>query len=201
MLTCFNGKTNFVFQRILNFFVKENSKILDLTYGRGLSWEGLQKEYKIIKLDKRKLGEDILVTDFNDYLQNKENSSFDCIYFDPPYYFKEKIRNFDIKNQLFSNEQEVFWTEDDFNKSLITLKKEVPRFLKIGGVIIIKMMDGYIGKEYYPNTFKVFNSLIGVMKPLGIFVCPIQKKDSFGFVRINHINYIVFKKVENKNEL
>lgn len=194
MLTCFDGTTNFVFQKILNFFVKKDAKILDITYGEGHSWRNINSEHILTKMDKRKLKKDVIEADFNQYLPIQKDCSFDCIYFDPPYYFKEKIGNFNIQNQMFNNEEEVFWTEEELEKALRTLKKEVPRILINQGVIIIKIMDGYIGKKYYPNTFKIFNSLSNVLKPLGVFICPIKRKDTQGFIRCNHINYIVFKK-------
>jgi len=203
MLTCFQETTNLAFQNILKFFVKQNSLVLDITYGRGFSWKNLKETYKIIKIDKRKINDDVIQSDFNDYLLKKEDSSVDCIYFDPPYYFKEKIKDYDIKKQMFNEEKEVFWTEDEFNQALNTLQNEVPRVLRKRGIIIIKMMDGYIGKYYYPNTFKVFNSLSNVMTSLGIFICPIQRKNPQNFIRENHIYYVVFQNIkeENKNEL
>ena len=66
------------------------------------------------------------------------------------------------------------------------------------------MMDGYVGKVYYPNSFKVFNVLSNVTKPVGVFICPIQRKDSLNFIRENHIYYLIFQKInkeENKSEL
>ncbi len=196
MLTCFQGSTNIIFQKILNFFVKQGSVVLDLTYGRGLSWENLKGNYKIIKVDKRKLFEDVIKTDFNDYLRKKESNSVDCVYYDPPYYFKEKIKQFDIKDQLLNHDEEVFWTEKEFEESLQTIQKEVPRVLRDEGIFIVKIMDGYIGKEFYPNAFRIFEVMLNVMKSKGIFICPIQRKDTIlRLVRENHIYYLVF---ENK---
>jgi DNA modification methylase len=197
MLTCFQGSTNIVFQRILNFFVKEGSIVLDITYGRGLSWKDLKENYKIIKVDKRKLFDDVIKADFNDYLKKKESNSVDCIYFDPPYYFKEKISNFDINDQMLNNEKEVFWTEEEFRQALSTLQTEVPRVLKKDGIFIVKIMDGYIGKKYFPLAFELFNAMIKRMEPQGIFICPINKKDRISeLIRINHIYYLVFKNLK-----
>lgn len=197
MLTCFQGSTNIVFQRILNFFVKDGSIVLDITYGRGLSWKDLKENYKIIKVDKRKLFDDVVKADFNDYLKKKESNSVDCIYFDPPYYFKEKISNFDINNQMLNNEEEVFWTEEEFRQALSTLQIEVPRVLKKEGIFIVKIMDGYIGKKYFPLAFELFNAMIKRMEAQGIFICPINKKDKISeLIRINHIYYLVFKNLK-----
>ncbi len=197
MLTCFQGSTNIVFQKILKFFVKEGSTILDITFGRGLSWKDLKENYKIMKVDKRKLFDDVIQSDFNDYLNKKESNSIDCIYFDPPYYFKEKISNFNINDQMLNNEEEVFWTEQEFAEALTTLQTEVPRILKYKGIFIAKIMDGYIGKKYLPLAFELFDIMAKEMEPQGIFVCPIDKKDKIpGLIRINQIYYLVFKNLK-----
>ncbi len=196
MLTCFQGSTNKVFQKILKHFVKEGSVVLDITYGRGLSWVDLKGKYILIKVDKRKLFDDVIKADLNEYLKNAKSDFVDCIYFDPPYYFKEKIGDFDINNQMLDDEEEVFWTEEEFRKALITLKNEVPRVLKKKGIFIAKIMDGYIGKVYYPLAFDLFKAMSINMVPKGTFICPIKKKDRIStLIRPNHIYYLVF---ENK---
>lgn len=195
MLTCFHGSTNNVLQKILKFFVKEGSTILDLTYGRGLSWKDIEENHKLIKVDKRKLFEDVIESDFNDYLKKREDNSVDCVYFDPPYYFKEKITHFNINGQMLDEEKEVFWTEKEFEESLNNLQKEIPRILKERGIFIVKIMDGYIGKEYYPLAFNLFNAISKLLCPRGIFICPIQKTDNISsLIRTNHIYYLVFEK-------
>jgi DNA modification methylase len=194
MLTCFSGPTHSVFQKILNHFVKKESVVLDITYGRGLSWKNAKKEYKVIKVDKRALFKDVIRADFNEFLRKKESGSVDCIYFDPPYYFKEKISGFDIKGQTFNNDKEVFWTEYEFFQALKTLQSEVPRVLKRNGFFIVKIMDGYIGKKYYPLGFEIFSKMSKVMEPKGIFICPINKKDNIlQLIRTNFIYYLVFQ--------
>ncbi len=194
MLTCFQGPTNIVFQKILKFFVKQNSVVLDITYGRGLSWKDLKENYTITKIDKRKLFGDTIKTDFNDYLRMAETDSLDCIYFDPPYYFKEKISDFNIKGQMLNDEDEVFWTEEEFKHALITLQTEAPRVLKKEGIFISKIMDGYIGKRYYPLAFDIFNTISIKMESKGIFICPVNKTDKISeLIRTNQIYYLVFQ--------
>ena len=202
MLSCFQGSTSTVFQYILKFYCKKESTVLDITYGRGLSWENPKEDrrYNIIKVDKRKLTGDVIQTDFNKYLKKKESNSVDCVYFDPPYYFEEKIKKFDINGQMLDDKEEVFWTEKEFEESLETLQKEVPRILKEKGVLIAKIMDGYVAKEYFPNAFKIFEKMEKVMTPRGTFICPIQRKNTIiKLVRVNHIYYLVFQKKEELN--
>lgn len=201
MLSCFQGSTSTVFQYILKFYCKKRSTILDITYGRGLSWENPKedREYTLIKVDKRKLADDVIQSDFNTFLKNKEDNSVDCIYFDPPYYFAEKIKQFDIKDGMLNDKEEVFWTEKEFDESLETLKKEAPRILREKGVLIAKIMDGYVAQEYFPNAFKIFKEMEKVLKPKGTFICPIQRKNTIiKLVRVNHIYYLVFQKPEEE---
>ena len=87
MLSCFQGSTSTVFEHILKFYVKKDSKILDLTYGQGLSWDWFKNKpndyrYKLIKVDKRKLFDDVIQSDFNIYLKQLKET-VDCVYFDP----------------------------------------------------------------------------------------------------------------------
>ena len=199
MKTCFKDSTDNAFKKILRFFVKKDSIVLDLTYGRGLSWKKVEKDHKVIKVDKRKLFAEVIRSDFNEYLKKKKSSSVDCIYFDPPYYFKEKITEFDIKSQMFDEEKEVFWTQRNFEKSLNSLQSDVPRVLKEKGTFIVKIMDGYIGKKYYPLAFNIFNKMSKVLYPIGTFICPINKKDNVSnLIRTNHIYYLVFKKTKSR---
>lgn len=195
MNTCFIDSTNNALQKILKFFVKKHSIVLDLTYGRGLSWRNAETNYKIIKVDKRKLFKDVIKSDFNEYLNKKESNSVECIYFDPPYYFKEKITQFDIKKQMLDEENEVFWTQKEFEQSTINLQREIPRVLKIKGIFIVKIMDGYIGKNYYPLAFDIFNKMSKKLRPIGTFICPIQKQGNVStLIRSNHIYYLIFEK-------
>jgi len=95
---------------------------------------------------------------------------------------------------MLNVEEEVFWTEKEFKQALVTLKKQVPRVLKKGGIFIAKIMDGYIGRKYYPVAFLLFNAISRIMEPKGVFICPIQKKDNISeLIRANHIYYLVFK--------
>lgn len=195
MLTCFESPTDLFFQRILGFFVRPDSIVLDLTYGRGLCWKNIFSKYRVIKIDKRKFFPEIIQIDFKEYLKKSKDLQIDCVYYDPPYYFREKIKSFNIQNQLLNYSAEVFWTQEEFEESLQVIKEHVPRILKEGGIFIIKIMDGYIGKTYYPNAFRIFQELNTKLKPIGIFICPIQKKSNVPqFIRTNHIYYLVFMK-------
>lgn len=200
MLSCFQGKTNKVFQHILRFYCKKKGKVLDLTYGRGLSWEDCEQEYDLIKIDKRKLP-DVIRADLNNYLKEAEDGQFDCVYFDPPYYYtNNEIKRPDIKDQLLNEETEVFWQKREFKQAIKTIEQEVCRILRPKGVLIVKIMDNYEGSEYYPQAFKVFESIEKVLTPKAILICPIKRKDTImRFIRPNHIYYLVFKKeVERK---
>jgi len=200
MLTLFYGSTSFAFQKILKYYVKPPSKILDITYGKGKSWEGFQKstlssEFQLVRLDIKKYNNVELDVVADHKLLPFPDETFDLVYYDPPYYFKEKIRNYDITNRLYDEDTEVFWTEKDFFNSLSALKDEVPRILTSDGKMICKIMDGYVGSTFFPNHFTVYKFFSNKMKALGCFIVPIQRKDNPSFIRTNHIYYLVFQKV------
>lgn len=200
MLTFFHGSASLAFQKILKYYVNPPSRILDITYGKGKSWEGFQKsalsEYHLVKLDIKKYDNVELDVVADHKLLPFPDGTFDIVYYDPPYYFKERIRNYDITNRLYDEDTEVFWTEKDFFNSLSALKDEVPRVLTSNGKMICKIMDGYVGPTFFPNHFAVHKFFSKKMKALGCFVVPIQRKDNPFFIRANHIYYLVFQKVQ-----
>ena len=203
MLTLFFGSTDKAFQMIFRAFLsyqKQSIKVLDVTYGKGRSWRGfvwneLFNSFELTKMDKIQYEGVVLdvVGDHSD-LSNFENESFDVVYYDPPYYFKEFVKSYDLSKSEFE-ESEVFWSVEDFRKSLSGLKKEVSRLLQKEGFLICKIMDGYANKMYFPNTFLVVNTFVeGGLDIVGHFIVPIQRRNCPDTVRVNHINYLVFCK-------
>jgi DNA modification methylase len=179
-------------------FVKKDGVIADITYGDGLSWKGFKniKQYKIIKIDKRKTGEDVIQKDLCEFLRETPDNSFDCIYFDPPHYFSDKVSQLNAEGRNLSDLEEIYCTEDEFNRMIECVGKEAKRVLKNKGVLIMKMIDGYVGREYFPNVFRAFNAVEG-LKPLGCFISVMSRKStSPTLVQVNHIYFLVFIKEE-----
>ena len=201
MLTLFFGDSAKAFQKILTHFVIPPAKILDITYGNGNSWKGfefntLNGKYELTKCDIRKEKDIDLLIDIRKPLPNEFTESFDCVYFDPPYYFKETVKDFNIEGNMYEEEEEVFWTEKDMQKALQILKTEIPRVLKKGGVLITKIMDGYQGKDtYFPNHYIFYNIFTIFLKPEATFIVPIHRRNIPNIIKTNHIYYQVFKKL------
>jgi|GEM_PF-5601088 len=208
MLTLFFGSSSKAFQMIFMAFVsykKKDIKVLDVTYGKGRSWEGfvyesLFQSFSLVKIDKRKYdGVELDVIGDHSDLSCLSSNSFDIVYYDPPYYFKEFVKSFDLSKSKFE-ESEVFWSVEEFKKSLAGLRKEVQRLLCDGGFLICKIMDSYTKKTYFPNTFAVVNNFtLGGLSIVGHFVIPIQKINYPDTIRVNHINYLVFCKNPSKD--
>ena len=207
MLTLFFGSSSKAFQMIFMAFVsykKKDIKVLDVTYGKGRSWEGfvyesLFQSFSLVKIDKRKYdGVELDVIGDHSDLSCLSSNSFDIVYYDPPYYFKEFVKSFDLSKSKFE-ESEVFWSVEEFKKSLAGLRKEVQRLLCDGGFLICKIMDSYTKKTYFPNTFAVVNNFtLGGLSMVGHFVTPIQRNNCPDTVRVNHINYLIFCKNPSK---
>lgn len=200
MLTAFNIHSSKVFQYLVNKFAPKDGIVLDLTYGRGLSWQGFEnkKNLNIIKVDKRKTENDVIQMDLCLYLEKVKDESFDVIYFDPPHYFCDKVSKLNVEGRDLNNIEEVYCSEKEFLRMLDCVSKHVKRVLKNNGVLIVKMIDGYVGKTYYPNTFLAFNKLVkSGLIPFGHFISVMSRK-SFGkdIVQVNHISFLVFRKVE-----
>jgi DNA modification methylase len=185
-----------VFQHLLTHFVKKNAVIVDLTYGDGISWQGFSNlwGYTIIKVDKRKTESDVIQQDLKDFLKQSKNESFDAIFFDPPHYFSDKVSRLNTEGRDLSDVEEVYCAEKEFEEMIECVGKEAHRVLRNNGILIIKMIDGYVGKKYYPNIFKTFNSIVK-LEPLGCFVCVLNRKSGApNLVQINHIYFLVFEK-------
>lgn len=193
-------KTDKAFQRLLLFYKDPPAKILDLTYGKGHSWKGFQfktlkGEYELTKIDINPQLEVDVVLDIKQPLKFPDDE-FDVIYFDPPYYFKDKIKNFDLHGRLYGTESEVFWSFEDLIYTLQNLSREVPRLLKNKGIFIVKIGDNYVGKECFPNHFVVWHFFQKKLKICSCIVAYRHTQDSKvrGFMKANNFFYLVFQK-------
>ena len=197
MLTCFNVHSSKVFQYLLTHTVRKNGIVADITYGDGISWKDFdnsKKGYTIIKVDKRKTSEDVIQKPLQSFLKKTKDNSFDAIYFDPPHYFKDKVSVLNVEGRDLSEVEEVYCLEKEFNEMVECVGGQAVRVLKNKGVLIMKMLDGYVGRRYYPNVFKAFNSVVG-LEPFGCFICPLNRKSGLPtLVQINHIYFLVFIK-------
>jgi len=208
MLTLFFGSSSKAFQMIFKAFISyraDSIRVLDVTYGKGRSWDNfvwddLFNEVEVVKMDKVKYdGIELDVVSDHSIGLPFDDESFDVVYYDPPYYFREYVKSYDLKECEFE-ENEVFWTLDDFRCSLFGLRSEIPRVLKDGGFLICKIMDGYVGKLYFPNTFLVVNNFVlAGLSIVAHLIVPIQRRNYPDALRVNHINYLVFCKNPSKD--
>jgi len=196
MLTAFNIHSNKVFQYLISHLVRKGGTIADITYADGLAWKDFdnKKGFVIVKSDKRKTQQDVRKQTIEEFFKITKSESYDCIYFDPPHYFSDKVSKLNFKNKDLSDKKEIYTTEKEFKEMVTCVGENAYKILKDNGILIIKMIDGYIGSKFYPNTFNMFISVKN-LEPRGHFISVLNRRSGFPtVVQINHINFLVFKK-------
>ena len=196
MMALFFGKSSDALQSIIHAFISPPARILDTTYGEGKSWKGVQLSslfgnFELVTMDKRRLDGVSIVANLGEPLPFEEKS-FDCVYFDPPYFMEDMTES--GSSGGFQRE-EVWWTRDEFYKVLSNLSIEIPRILKPNGIFIIKVMDFYWEDTYFPSAFELYRKFYSVLEPRATFITPIQRSWQAGttLVRANFIYYLVMK--------
>jgi hypothetical protein len=152
------------FKEILSFHVppSKDKVILDPTCGKKHLWEEYLSqnsnetinEYgKVIFSDIRDYGQEI-VSDINSL---NFGYQFDCIIYDPPYFFGYKGSN-DPRKQDYGD---YIQTIDDLIEYMNVANTKLLRLLKDDGKLIIKCADQYYTKErkFYPHHYTWINRL------------------------------------------
>jgi hypothetical protein len=200
MLTAYNIHSNKAFQYLINKYVKKEGIVADITFADGLAWKDFdnKKNFKIIKSDKRKTQGDVKKQTIKEFFENTKRESLDGIYFDPPHYFKDKVSKLNYKDKDLGDEEEVYTTEKEFEEMVNIVGENAHKVLKEKGILIIKMIDGYVGTTWFPNTFNMFNNVKN-LEPRGHFISVLSRKSGLPtLVQINHVNFLVFKKLKQE---
>jgi hypothetical protein len=78
IFTAYRGTNEAVFPLVVSLYVKPESKVADVTYGKGVFWKGVPKDaYKLLATDLKN-GVDCRSLPY-------KNGEIDCVVFDPPY--------------------------------------------------------------------------------------------------------------------
>lgn len=192
-----------VFPNILKLHVPINSKIADVTYGKGVFWKNVAKD-----------DYDLSATDISTGIDCRnlpyKNESFDAVVLDPPYMegfyrkfskqkaasgthsaFAEAYSNGNEKNGDTQNSGTKKWhaaVTDMYFKA----GKEAHRILKKKGVLIVKCQDEVsAGKQWLTHV-----EIINKYEELGFYT-----KDLFVVVRNNRpsVSRLITQKHARKN--
>ena len=135
-LSCLTGTASEAFGTVLDFHLAGARKVLDPTYGDGLSWKGLSADkYDLTRSDIRE-GQDAftLSADRPDLL-----GAFDVVFYDPPYFID--VAN--SKDPRFAAYGGAYGQAAAALEAYMEFVSEVPRFLVPNGKLILKCGDQY----------------------------------------------------------
>ena len=198
MLSVLFGEQFDNFRHILEFYLEDNSKILDVTYGSGKLWLSVNAysppKYNLIKNDIDSEQEVDYHLEFED-LDKIEESPFDAIIYDPPY-------KYDTKSFSFHERPDYDWKS---NKSLWSLESQIgcartmntmfPKLLKKDGLVIVKIMDVRVKGTLIQNheliikeftNLELISEIIYVRLGVGVFKNKVSPQTAHGY-------YLVFR--------
>ncbi len=135
------GTNDGIFPSILKLYVPTGSKIADITYGGGVFWRSVPKNHYHLLATDIKNGVDCRDLPY-------ENSSLDCIVFDPPYMHTPggtaHVNHQNYEN-YYGNNIAANGSEKKYHEAVLDLyfktALEAKRVLKSEGMFIVKCMD------------------------------------------------------------
>jgi hypothetical protein len=139
-----------LFPDILQIHVLEGSRILDMTYGRGVFWKFVDKrKYDLITNDLYMDAN--LRVDFRD--TGLPESFFDAVVLDPPYMHSTGGIKASLSDCYKNNDSIVLKTQKDIRNLYLGGIKEAHRLLKDRGILIVKCQDAIeSGKENWNHV-------------------------------------------------
>lgn len=131
-LSCLEGTAADAFGKVLAFHL-DGDRVLDVTYGMGLSWRGLQEPSGLVKSDRVALYGQDLFTACADRLDWRE--AFDLVYYDPPY-FAGVVTSDDPRAEAYGG-------YDADLRRYMAATPSLAGFLRPGGKLILKCGDQF----------------------------------------------------------
>jgi tRNA G10 N-methylase Trm11 len=189
-----------VFPNILKLYVSEGSTIADITYGKGVFWRNVPPGNYQLKATDLKTGVDCRNLPYQD-------SSIDCVIFDPPYmHTPGGTAHSDHQNyEAYYQNNNIFNNEKKYHEAVLDLyfsgSREAYRVLKLEGILIIKCQDEVCSNKQRLTHVEIINELenLGFITE-DLFV--VVRKSRPGVSRVirqqharkNHSYFLVFRK-------
>lgn len=200
VFSAYVGTNDEVFPNVLKLYVPRGSKIADVTFGQGVFWKQVEKGAYKVRPSDIKLGVDCRALPY-------ENTSFDCVVFDPPYMHTpggtahQNHQNFELYyvNNGASN------SEKKYHEAVLDLyfrgAAEAYRVLRPGGILIAKCQDEVCANKQRLTHVEIINELADmgfVVEDLFVLV----RRNKPGVSRVlkqvharkNHSYFLVFRK-------
>lgn len=157
IFSAYPGTNDEVFPYVLSLYVEPSSTVADVTYGKGVFWRKVPEgAYKL------------LATDLADGVDCRnlsyEDSSIDCVVFDPPYMHTpggtahvnhQNYESYYQNNQASSNKKYHEAVLDLY----FTAAREAWRVLKNGGIYIVKCQDEVCANRQRLTHVEIINEL------------------------------------------
>ena len=205
MLSVLFGEQFDNFRNILEFYLPDNSKILDVTYGGGKLWDSVNSysypKYDLIKNDIDLEQETDYHLEFGDLEQIKE-TPFDAIIYDPPYKYDTKSFSFYDRPDYDWKSNKSLWTLESQKGCAKILNAVIPRILKKNGLVVVKIMDVRVDGKLIPNHDIIINEfsslelkdiIIYVRLGVGVFKNKSSPQTAHGY-------YLIFKNTFNPKQ-
>lgn len=193
------GTNDELFPNVLKLYVAPGSKVADVTYGKGVFWRRVDtSEYDFSPSDL-KTGVDCRNLPY-------EDSSFDCVVFDPPYMHTpggtahSSHQNFE---QYYQNN--AITSNKKYHEAVLDLyfqaAREAFRILKDSGIYIVKCQDEVCANKQRLTHVEIINELseYGFLVE-DIFVLVRNNRPGVSRIkqqrhaRKNHSYFLVFRK-------
>lgn len=193
------GTNDELFPSILKLYVAPGSKVADVTYGKGVFWRKIDTSKYDFYPSDLKTGVDCRSLPY-------ENSSFDCIVFDPPYMHTpggtahSSHQNFE---QYYQNN--AITSDKKYHEAVLDLyfqaARESSRILKDCGIYIVKCQDEVCANKQRLTHVEIINELsrYGFLVE-DIFVLVRNNRPGVSRIkqqrhaRKNHSYFLVFRK-------
>lgn len=159
--SCYQGRNDTLFTKVLSLYVERGSKVADVTYGKGVFWQHVPTlEFQLMRTDS-KYG--TRGTDCRD-LPYKEDS-LDCVVFDPPYMHTAGTAH--VGHQRFEenyrNNGSLNGSSKKYHDAVLDLyfeaADEAHRVLRDEGIYIVKCADEVCSNEQRLTHVEIINEL------------------------------------------
>ena len=153
------GDNSILFPDALKLFAKNNDRIIDMTWGKGVFWKNVDcSNYQLIKNDI-----DISRGDIHFDFRNTpyEDESFDMVVLDPPYASRSSNKN-SFVGSLYNNANHHLDTVEDVLKFYLDGMTESFRLLKKNGYLMVKCMDEISGGKQKRNHISIWNDALNL---------------------------------------
>ncbi|MHA1288547.1 MAG: hypothetical protein ACTSPB_14175 [Candidatus Thorarchaeota archaeon] len=187
------------FRHILEFYLPDKSKILDVTYGAGKLWQSVnQVSYPDWNVTKNDVDLEVKA----DYHYDFENlhkigiNDFDAVIYDPPYLYGRSSYIFYYQTDEDWTQNKTKWTVDAQVKCAQQLNNALPNLLRDDGFLIVKIMDSRENGKLVCNHDIIINEMtnlelkdiiIYVRLGVGVFKNNVSPQTAHGY-------YLIFQK-------